>query len=102
MPLTHTSTNPLFSDWLPPCLLIPLGPSENSTQNFWMAPAPGGPGPFRTSNYTVGSWGPSQGVTTYWVDDLGNRSTDLTWPGTGRVENYWGEEIWTWWPRWVG
>jgi hypothetical protein len=68
--------------------------------NFWMAPAPGGPGPFQNGNYSVGSWGPSQGVTTYWEDNFENKSTPLTYPGTGRVDAYWQNEIWTWWPSW--
>jgi len=87
-------------DWAPPCLLIPLGSSENGQMNFWMAPAPGGPGPFQTSNYTVGSWGPSVGVTTYWEDNLENKSQPLTYPGTGQVDTYWQNEIWTWYPTW--
>jgi hypothetical protein len=80
--------------------LIPLGSSENGQMNFWMAPAPGGPGPFRTSNYTVGSWGPSEGVTTHWEDNLGHNSSVLAYPGTGRVDQYWGSEIWLWYPNW--
>lgn len=68
--------------------------------NFWMAPVPGGPGPFQDSNYTVGSWGPSEGVTTFWQDDEANNSTLLTYPGTGRVDEYWQNEIWTWFPSW--
>jgi len=65
-----------------------------------MAPAPAGPGPFGTSNYTIGSWGPSLGVTTFWIDDKGNQSDLLTFPGTGNVDAYWGANVWTWTASW--
>lgn len=87
-------------NWTPPCILVPLGSSENDQQNFWMAPAPGGPGPFQDENYTIGSWGPSKGVTTYWVDHEGNKSTPLTYPGVAVMDAYWQNNVWTWWPSW--
>ena len=91
----------VYSDWCPPCLYYPLGSDENDTQLFWMAPAPGGPGPWNdTGNYTVGSWGPSSGVKTLWRDEEGNYSSLYEYPGTGEVDEYWRDNIWTFYAIW--
>ncbi len=91
----------VYSDWCPPCLYYPLGPDENDTQLFWMAPAPGGPGPWDdVGNYTVGSWGPSPGVITFWRDEEGNYSQIYEYPGTGQVDDYWKDNIWTFYAIW--
>jgi len=88
-------------DWCPPCLYYPLGSDEDDTQLFWMAPAPGGPGPWNdTGNYTVGSWGPSSGVKTLWRDEEGNYSSLYEYPGTGEVDEYWRDNIWTFYAIW--
>ncbi|KAI1616085.1 hypothetical protein EDD36DRAFT_122319 [Exophiala viscosa] len=83
-------------DWGKPCIDVGVQTSGSIGQNlFWMAPAPLGEGPFRTFNYTIGSWGPSAGLFTFWEDHQGNTSTILTYPGSGRVDSYWGPNIWT-------
>jgi hypothetical protein len=88
------------SNWEPPCLNFCLGSSQNDQQLFWMAPAPGGPGPYQDSNWTIGSWGPSQGVTTYWVDQKNDYSKWYEYPGTGQVDDYWKQNVWTWYAFW--
>ncbi|KAK5337101.1 hypothetical protein LTR43_012598, partial [Exophiala xenobiotica] len=66
-----------------------------------MAPAPGGPGPFRNYDYTIGSWTPSEEVLTWWQDNHGNESTVIGWPGIADVAAAgWSDRIWRWWPVW--
>jgi hypothetical protein len=65
-----------------------------------MAPAPGGPGPFQDFNWTIGSWGPSPGVTTYWADQKNDYSKWYEYPGTGKVDDYWKQNVWTWYAFW--
>lgn len=84
------------SDWHEPCILHLVESDTLGDETFWMAPAPLGPGPFRNGNYTIGSWGPVQGLVTYWQDSKGNDLGPLAFPGTGRVDAYWGSNIWTW------
>lgn len=86
--------------WQPPCLTIELGPSHNRAPQFWNAPAPGGPGPFRNGDYTVRSWVPSPGVLTWWENREGNLSHVLGWPGAARLEIGWEKDIWRWWAVW--
>ncbi len=90
----------VHSFWQPPCLTIELGPSQNRAPQFWNAPAPGGPGPFRNRDYTVRSWLPSPGVLTWWENREGNLSQVLGWPGVARLEIGWEKEIWRWWAVW--
>jgi hypothetical protein len=97
---TNPRLLPLCSNWEPPCLNYCLGPSQNNQQLLWIAPAPGGPGPYQDYNWTIGSWGPSNGVTTYWVDQKDNNSTWYQYPGTGQVNDYWKQNIWTWYAFW--
>lgn len=91
----HALTLTFESDWNDPCILYPLQTDDLDQKNFWKAPAPLGPGPFGDGNYTIGSWGPGQGISTYWQDSKGNSSGPVVFPGTGRVDGYWGRNIWT-------
>jgi hypothetical protein len=91
----------VLSDWNPPCLYYPLGPDEDGQKLYWQAPAPGGPGPFGDENFTIGSWGPSEDVTTFWIDGEGNYSRAVIYPGTGRVDAYWGANVWEFIPFWT-
>jgi len=65
-----------------------------------MAPEPGGPGPYQDGNYTIGSWGPSDSVTTYWRDQQGDYSEWYDNPGTGQVDDYWKVNVWTFYAFW--
>jgi hypothetical protein len=88
------------SNWEAPCLSFCLSPEDNNQQLFWIAPAPGGPGPFQDFNWTIGSWGPSPGVTTYWTDQKNDNSQWYEYPGTGAVDDYWKQNVWTWYAFW--
>jgi hypothetical protein len=88
------------SNWEAPCLTFCLSPTDNNQQLFWIAPAPGGPGPFQDANWTIGSWGPSQDVTTYWADQKNDYSQWYEYPGTGAVDDYWKQNVWTWYAFW--
>ena len=59
-----TSNTRSCSYWSKPCPNYTLHPGDNGERLYWKAPVPGGPGPFCDGNYTVGSWCPSEGVTT--------------------------------------
>ena len=70
-----------------------LGDSENRSRLQWTE---GGQGPWGDGNYTIGSWGPSSGITTYFIDEQDDESGWYTYPGTGAIDDgnaHWSDNV---------